>query len=98
MDELDARGRTLEAERARPDCGERPTSTVPELMSALIHVLAEALLGEDRPYAPAAGARERIAAYDRLRGLGFSRDQAAADLGIGRSTSYTYERLRQGAA
>lgn len=98
MDELDARSRTLEAERARPYSGERPMSTVPELVNAVIHVLAEALLGEDRPYGPGAGARERIAAYDRLRSLGFSRDQAAADLGIGRSTSYTYERMRQGAA
>lgn len=101
MDELEIRARALSAERSRPDSGERMGRTYGpspvELLDQVIAVLAEAL----GSYRAGWTARdERVAEYDRLRSLGFTREQAADDIGICRATSYTYETLRpqQGAA
>jgi len=96
MDELDARGRTLEAERARPDPGEKTGSTT-QLLQELIGVLATALLEERGPLPRPEAARARLAEYINYREHGFTIDDAGRAAGVHRTTAYKYERLRQGA-
>lgn len=88
-DELDARVRALEAERARPETTE--TAAVEGLLSRLIGTLhaAYTTLPDGRPdLSTRAG---RVAEFDRLRVRGFSVDQAARQVGVTWETGRRYE-------
>jgi hypothetical protein len=87
----------LESERARPDSGERTGDTT-QLLQELIGVLATALMADPGPLPRPEAARSRLAEYIHFREYGFTIDDAGRAAGVGRTTAYRYERLRQGAA
>jgi len=88
-DELDARVRSLHAERARPN--PEPPSAVEDLLRRLIatvHAAFTTLPDGETDLTTRAG---RVAEFGRLRHVGFNVYQAARQVGVSTETGRRYE-------